>query len=365
MRVSPAHELAALVDAMRAAASAAQPAALATLTATRGAAFRRAGTRMLVHADGRVVCALSGGCPQRDIVARAQRVIADGRPQLARYNADTGMDVLMEMGCGGELDVLIEPLADARTLAFFEAVDACLGERHDVMAATLFARNGAVVAPRHALWRQGGLRFDDFDDDALRSQVEDAIGSARAARAVTRRLGPAAAAADVLLEHIDPPHALFVIGSNATARALLSVGQALGWQLTLVDADAARLHEAALPPATRAVRATPQSVPDAFVLDTCSSVVLVTHNLDQDLAWLRALAGAPVAYFGAVCSRDRAQRLASSLSHIPEYLHVPAGLDIGSDTPGEIAVAIAAEIIAVLNDRSGGPLRDGDGALHA
>jgi xanthine/CO dehydrogenase XdhC/CoxF family maturation factor len=45
-------------------------------------------------------------------------------------------------------------------------------------------------------------------------------------------------------------------------------------------------------------------------------------------------------------------------------LHAPAGLDIGSETPAEIALAITAEIIAVLNGRNGGPLRGGDGALH-
>src|SRR5699024_3897380 len=100
--MSPAPELATLIRALRDARRGGQPAALATLTATRGAAFRHAGTRMLVHADGHVVCELSGGCPQRDIMRRALAVIASGKPELARYNADLGLDVLMEMGCGGE-----------------------------------------------------------------------------------------------------------------------------------------------------------------------------------------------------------------------------------------------------------------------
>ena len=65
---------------------------------------------MLVHADGSVVCELCGGCPQRDIVMRAREVAANGVPRLVNYNPDSGLDVLIEMGCGGELEVLLEVL---------------------------------------------------------------------------------------------------------------------------------------------------------------------------------------------------------------------------------------------------------------
>src|ERR1700743_3527909 len=99
--MNSAHELSTLVAALRDLHRAGAPkAALATLTRTRGSTFRRPGTRMLVHGDGRVVCELSGGCPQRDIVARAQEVMADRQPRLLRYNAESGLDLLIEMGCG-------------------------------------------------------------------------------------------------------------------------------------------------------------------------------------------------------------------------------------------------------------------------
>lgn len=362
--MSPAHELSTLIDALRDAARAGQLVALAMLTATRGAAFRRAGTRMLVHADGRVVCELSGGCPQRDIVQRARRAIASGRPELARYNADSGFDVLMEMGCGGELDVLIEPLADARIGAFFDALANCLENRRSAIAATLFARDDEIVPPRRALWCNGESCFDDLGDAGLRAAVVHAIASDRTPRAATLRLPAAGAVADVLIERIEPPHSLVAIGSNATARALLSAGHALGWQTTLVDSDPARLHDANLPRGARAVHATQQTLREVLSLDRYSSVVVMTHNLGQDLAWLAALRAARLAYLGAIGSRERASRMLQDLSPPIANLHVPAGLDIGSEAPAEIALAIAAEIIAALNGRGGGPLRDGDGALH-
>lgn len=360
-----AHELCSLIDAMRAAAHDGKPAALATITATRGTTFRRAGARMLVHADGRVVCELSGGCPQRDIVQRALRVIDEGRPELARYNTDSGLDVLIEMGCGGELDVLIEPLVDARAAAFFDVLADCLESRRDVVVATVFALDGGVVAPRRALRCNGESRFDELGDAGLRDAVVHAAASDHAPRATTLRLPATNGTAEVLVERIGPPHALVAIGSNATARALLSAGHALGWRTTLVDSNPERLQEAILPPGAHALHATPQTLHDVLAFDPCSSVVVMTHNLAQDLAWLAALHGAPVAYLGAIGSRDRTSHMLQDLSPPIAGLHAPAGLDIGSETPAEIALAITAEIIAVLNGRNGRPLRDGNDALHS
>lgn len=362
--LSPTHELSTLVEAMRDAAQGRQPAALATITATRGATFRRAGARMLVHADGHVVCELSGGCPQRDIVQRAQQVIAGGAPELARYNADASLDVLMEMGCGGELDVLIEPLGGAQVGAFFDVLLRWLENRCSVVAATVFALDGEVVPVRRALWCNGALRFDGLGDSDLCGAVLRAAAAGDEPRASMLRVPTGDGMADVLVERIAPPHALFAIGSHATACALLSAGHALGWQTTLVDSDPDRLRNVDLPPGARAVHATPQTLHGALVLDRYSSVVVMNHNLGQDLAWLAALRDAPVAYLGAIGSRARAQRMHQDLSPPIADLHAPAGLDIGSETPVEIGLAIAAEIIATLNDRSGGALRDSEGALH-
>ncbi|MDE2497953.1 MAG: hypothetical protein KGK35_09005, partial [Xanthomonadaceae bacterium] len=162
-----------LIDAMRAAARDGRPAALATITATRGATFRRAGARMLVGADGNGVCELSGGCPQRDIVQRAQQAIVSGRPELACYNADSGLDVLMEMGCGGELEILIEPLSPRSATDFADSLATCLGQRIDARLATIFAIDGRVIAPQRMVWCAARTLFDDSGDEAVSRIVAD------------------------------------------------------------------------------------------------------------------------------------------------------------------------------------------------
>lgn len=363
--MNSAHELVTLIDALRALRSAGGPnVALATLTRTRGSTFRRPGTRMLVFGDGRVVCELSGGCPQRDIVLRAQEVIASGEPRLVNYNAESGLDVLMEMGCGGELEVLIEPIGAPHASDFVEALARCLEHRHRAHLATLFAVNGKVVMPRRLLWCGGVVRYDDLGDAASSVAIMAASKTNETGRATTLRIPSPAGIADVLIELIAPPHVLVVIGSSAAARALLPLADALGWRTVLVDQDPQRLQAADIPSASHTVCAGPATVRDQVPLDAHSSVVVMTHNLEQDIAYLAALRDTPVAYLGALGSRERVGHMRHEPALEGLRLHAPAGLDIGSETPEEIALAVAAEIMAVINGRDGGPLRDNQGAIH-
>lgn len=336
-------------------------AALATITRTRGSTFRHAGTHMLVRRDGSVVCELSGGCPQRDIVQRALEVIDTRQPRLVNYNAESGLDVLMEMGCGGELEVLIEPLADSDANTFAEALQHCIGERRRAWLATWFVDCDAIITPRRLVFDGDRIHHDEVGDPLLRQSILEAIDN-EPDRPETLRLSSSRGSADVLLEPVAPPHALTLIGCSATALAVIPIAEALGWQATLVDGNQQRLRAAGLPKDVRTLCAGPHDVGGKLVLDANSSVVAMTHNLEQDIVYLSALRDAPVAYLGALGSHERAERIRAALDGCD--VHAPAGLDIGSETPAEIALAIIAEITAVLNGRGGGRLRDRSGAIR-
>lgn len=347
--MSSAAEWRALIDAVEGLADGAS-AALATLIRTRGSTFRHAGTRMLVRADGRVVCELSGGCPQRDIVERARVVIRDGLPLRVGYNAESGLDVLMEMGCDGELEVLIEPIERANAMEWLAPLDASLRERRPATLATWFARDGATIAPRHAL-------SDGAKGNAPAcGTVREALARPRPERADVIAVSNAGGHDEVLLEPVQPPHALIVIGSNATAHALLRLAGGLGWQTTLVDNDPRRLDVSDLPPGPAICCTEPGRLREAVAIDPQTSVVAMTHNFARDVAYLNGLEGVPLAYVGALSSRVRASRLLDELEAPGWMLHAPAGLDIGAGAPEEIALAIAAEILAVQRAREGGPL---------
>jgi xanthine dehydrogenase accessory factor len=220
------------------------------------------------------------------------------------------------------------------------------------------------VMPQRMLWDGHDVLHDHIADPALTQSIVDATASTTKKSSITLSLPSARGMVEVLVESIAPPHALVVIGSSAAARALLPLAKALGWQTTLVDHDPGRLHATHLPAGLRAVCATPASLRSVLPLDAQSSVVVMTHNLEQDIAYLGALRDAPVTYIGALGSRERVARMRNHAALAGLHVHAPAGLDIGSETPEEIALAIAAEIMAVINTRSGGPLRDNEGAIH-
>lgn len=356
--MSNAAEWRALIDAVEDLPAGAT-AALATLTRTHGSAFRHAGTRMLVHAGGRTVCELSGGCPQRDIVERARAVIHDGKPLRVAYNAESGLDVLMEMGCGGELEVLIEPIERVQAMTWLAPLATCLRARRPATLATWFARDGATLAPRHAL--AGGRQ----DDPPACATLRVALAQPRPDRPTTITVAEAGGRDEVLLDPLQPPPALVAIGSNITAHALLRLADTLGWPTTLVDMNQHRLDVAGVPRGTATCCVEPGRLRQAVAFDPYTLVVAMTHNLAQDAAYLHALQDTPLAYVGALSSRSRAARLLAGRDTPAWTLHAPAGLDIGANTPDEIALSIAAEILAVLRARDGSPLRASAGAMHA
>lgn len=341
-------------------------AALATLTRTRGPTFRRPGARMLVCGDGLIVRGLSGGCPEADIIARSREVIAEGRARIVRYDREHGLDALMELGCGGELEVLIEPLSSADDLRFVAPVEHCLNSRTPGFLATVFARGGECLSPRprRLVWADGTL--NDNIGDATLSAAIVAKGSLANGdlRPVVERIDTEAGSTDVLIERLQAPHALVLIGAGAGAVALARIATQLGWVTTLVDHRSDTAAPPGLPAAARFVAAGPQVLTQRVALDRRSSVVVMTHNLERDIDYLLVLRDAPLAYLGAIGSRSRVAKLFAATGLASPRLRAPAGLDLGSETPEEIALAIAAEILAVTTGHGGGVLSAASGPIH-
>lgn len=341
-------------------------AALATLTRTYGSTFRRAGARMLVCGDGTIVRGLSGGCPEADIIARAHEVIGTGTSRIVRYDRENGLDALIELGCGGELEVLIEPLAQSSDLGFVDAVERCIGSRLPGFLATAFARNGSVLGPRprRLVW-SGETLHDEFGDAGFAAAVIEHAGTARdGKRPHVEGLASAEGPMDVLFETLLPPYAMVLVGINAASLALARIGRGLGWEVTLVDHRDSQPPPANLVPGTSLVSAQAGQLAQRVSLDSRSFAVVMTHNLERDIEYLRELLSTPLAYIGAIGSRQRAGKLLAGCNAAPPRVHAPAGLDLGSETPEEIALAIAAEILAVTTGRGGTSLSASVGPIH-
>jgi xanthine dehydrogenase accessory factor len=357
------NELAQIVAAAREALSSAAPAVLATIVSVDGPSFRRPGTHALISGGEVRAGALSGGCLERDVCEHAARVIRDGRALLLRYDMARDGDLLWGTGsgCGGAVMIVVEPLDSAPAAGAIAFLEECLGSGREGVIATVVEGEGTVTVERMFVTEShvaGGPA-----DASLRSWLE------LEARRVLGGTAPHASSAGsrrIVLEPVVPPLRLLLFGASETAASLASLARFLGWDAVLVDGgdEAARAEKYA---GCRLIRHPALPVEVATAIGRRSAALLLSHRLAYDVEVVRQLLATKVPYIGVLGSRSRAAKLREELGGEGSLgrLHSPVGLAIGSDTPAEIALAIAAEVQAFFHGAEGRPLRELDGAIHA
>jgi xanthine/CO dehydrogenase XdhC/CoxF family maturation factor len=305
--------------------------------------------------DGGIVRGLSAGCPEQDIAMRAREAMQAGAARVLRYDRDHNGDVLIEMGCAGELEVLIEPFASARDWRFAVSVEAVLQSRRSGVLATWYTHDGRTLAkPAHWLWSDGEVLVDEILLDAITSPLTVAARDLPARhKPSVLALQTEAGTVEVLLERLEPPNAAWIFGVNAGSLALARLLGSLGWQATVIDHREVASESSELLGGVQRRWCPTESAAAELPLDARSFAVVMTHNLERDIAYVQAIRSAPLAYIGAVGARRRAAKLFEATGLDASRLHAPCGLDIGSETPEEIALAIAAEMLSVANGTGG------------
>jgi xanthine/CO dehydrogenase XdhC/CoxF family maturation factor len=364
------------------------PLALATLVAVEGSSYRQPGARLLVDAEGRVLAgAISGGCLEGDVAARAGEVCATGVSVRLTYDLRADLDVIWGFGsaCDGVAHLLLEPLP-AR-LWLDDAASVALDRRGGALVTALTGHAGHtawLVAERHGTAAWQPLTGDDAPPaPAMRDQV----AAARAAlppHGGTRMLPAGHGAPALFVDLLVPPIALWLVGAGRGAEALARIADTLGWAVTVADHRPAVLAALALPAtvATRVVHPDAdgaEGMPAALAAlpqDGRTAVALLTHQFAMDRAWLEAVLPTGVGYVGVLGSRRRAAQLLEAVTEglaargvmvtgaMRGRCFAPIGLDLGGEAPASIALAAVAEIEAVMHGRPGAFLRDRVAAIH-
>jgi len=342
-----------LIEAFDAWRRAGEDIVLATVTGTAGSTYSKPGAQMLISGDGQFRGLLSGGCLEGDLVEHAKDVIARGLPKAVRYdmrNRDEDQLWGLGLGCDGAIDI------------FLQALD----EEHEPFAA-IARRVSARIPSAYALVLEsavpglpsGAVALADEADVDLYAVPEQLLGELAGIARVRLATGGAArvqcelegGAIDVLAATIPLPVHLLVLGGGPDAMPLLRIARELGWYVTVGDHRRAYVER---------IRGTADVVHDVAPADLARSLdpnaydaaVIMSHHLQSDRGYLRALASSRLPYIGLLGPRARRERLMSELGDeagdLGTRLYGPVGLDIGADTPQGIALAIAAEIHTVL-----------------
>lgn len=216
-----------------------------------------------------------------------------------------------------------------------------------------------------------------FADDAFAAQIrEDASTLSEGTRTTTRVYETGGERIEIFFDVIEPTQSLIICGAEHDAVPVVHLAKTLGWHVIVVDTRAREVARERFALADEVVLCRAEKIAERVALTETAAVVLMTHNYLDDLELLRTLLPTPVRYLGLLGSRARASKLLEELraelsaagaaltNAQLSRLHSPIGMDIGAETPDEIALAIIAEIKAVTAARGGGYLRDSDAPVH-
>lgn len=320
---------------------------LASIVDNRGSTPRGSGTRMLVHKDGRIFGTIGGGGVEAEVIRAALALFADGEARLLSFSLDNAATAnQLDMICGGDLRVLIERLApDAGIMELFRR----LAEE--------------IAASRPLLWvgLLEGIEDRLRVERAARTADGEWIGAMALSRELAARLdcGDIAAALRSIggrryvIEAIDPPDSVVLIGAGHISREIARLTGPLGFRTLVIDDRAEFANTLRFPDADQVLtRPDFSSVFEGLPVNerTCLITLTRTHAFDREV--LAQALGTTAGYIGMIGSRRKRGAIYRALEDEGfsptdlQRVHCPIGLEIGADTPAEIAVSVAAQLIA-------------------
>jgi xanthine dehydrogenase accessory factor len=321
---------------------------LATVIRVEGSSYRRPGARLLLGDAGRYAGTISGGCLEGEVTRKATWKTKNGAI-VERYSTlfDDTADIPYGLGCGGVVDLLLEPVDTPECLALLSALERSLsGEQATVV--TWLPDAGKLL--RRVI-------LDTRDEVIFASE-----GLEEKKLACAPTLSPGEEYEGRFVECLRAPQRLFVFGAGDDAKPVVAMASSMGWNVTVADGRAQLARAERFPLADRVLCADGCDLLDIRADD---AVVIMTHSYEQDRAVLSALLPVAPRYLGLLGARHRSSLLVSeaatatglAIASCCERIWAPVGLNLGGDGPEAIALAIAAEIQAVCMKRLGASQR--------
>jgi xanthine dehydrogenase accessory factor len=298
--------------------------AMATLVAARGGSPRPLGAKLFVGEGGRLLGSVSiGGCVDARVVDHGERLLKADRAERVTVTVDDAEAVELGLTCGAEFDLLIEPVRLDRD-------DPAITP---YMEATRIARAGREAFVVTRVSPAGAVRREVLGESA-------------------------GADTDAFVERFAPADTLVLVGASDVGAALARLARALGLRVIVVDGRERYATKERFTTADEVLVGMPSELVRPHLVAGVY-VVLAAHEYKYELPILREALRAPVRFVGMLSGRKRADAVRQLLREdglsVDEIarLHAPIGLDIGGREPEEIALSIAAQLVAV---REGKPI---------
>lgn len=333
------HEFKAIVEAVLLAKQNGLKSVLATVVALDGSSYRRPGVRMLILENKKMIGAVSGGCVEKEVLRQSESVFKKGVSKIMTY------DGRYRLGCEGILYILIEQFQPE--IAFFDAFQNTLQTRSSFHIKSYYEK-------------------EDKSSSGFGTQIEcsNQLFNISSRSEINAELL-------IFQQELPPCFKLVIIGVEHDAVQLSQFAHLKGWEVTIIAGPLEQKTIADFPGATNFYSVTAESM-DVFKIDDQTAIVLMTHNYASDLKYLTHLKDTKPAYLGILgASKRREQLLNQFMEFCPDIddvfldkMYAPAGINIGAETPQEIAISILSEILSVVRQQQPISLRDKQGGIH-
>lgn len=345
-------------------------AAVAIVISVERSAPRGPGAAMAVSEHGEVIGSVSGGCVEPAVYEEAMDTISTGRTKKLTYGISDDQAFEVGLTCGGTIHLVVFPATPDSAESLLELKDAFEDPSPAAVAVVVDGPHAGAVA----VFRDGrllGTLGSSGLDHAVR---DDAAGMLDLAETGQLTYGPDGERrpeeVTVFIDSFTPQPQMYVFGAIDFATAVAKIGKFLNYRVTVCDARATFATRKRFPDADEVIVRWPHEFLADAPVDKRTVICILTHDPKFDVPVIQRALETPAAYIGAMGSRRTHEKRMRALvaSGISEEqlarVSSPIGLDIGSTTPEEVAVSIAAEMIALRHGASGGRLSDQDGSIH-
>lgn len=303
--------------------------ALITVVATEGSTYSKTGVQMLIDSDGESLGIVSGGCLESDLVERAKSVIEGNVAELIEYDLRADDELFgLGVGCEGLIRILIQALLPEHDYQPFRMLSD-LSARSDVAKVELVIDSaqenvsaGDVRITRHGKVTSWQCSVEEFATAAQRAST------------------------GIVAFNVVPPRQLLILGAGRDAEPVAQMALLQGWNTVIVDHRPAYIEQMNVACETHCIVA--NEMARQIDLDRFDAVIVMSHHLQTDKAYLAALAQRGPDFVGLLGPPHRRDRILNELgaaaASLQERLHAPVGLQLGGQGPAAIALEITAQL---------------------
>jgi len=330
--------------------------ALAKVVATRGSTPREVGAQMLIRRSGEMMGTIGGGCGEAEVRRQAIEALEESQPRLMVVDLTEEVTWETEKACGGVMELFIDLWGEAEG-KLAKRLAALQGKQVTLVTAL----KGDLSQPgRKLLVAPGEEPVGSLGNPALDEWAKKAAerGLAEGDSRVVNYEG----SVELFLEVHKPSPALLIAGAGHIALPLAQMGAMLDFRVVVIDDRPTFANPERFPQADQVIAGGFEKTLREFSIDKETYIAIITRGHKHDMECLRQVLDSPAAYIGMIGSRRRVKgvfKLLKEEGYSEESVarvHAPVGLDIGAQTPAEIALAIMGEIIRVRRGGSGRPL---------